>query len=268
MRLIISLVLYNHSLDEIRPLLFSIDRLGRLESMDGCPILLVIHENGQSDSSRALAQEVIDFSYRVKYQFNGKNIGFGSGHNRNIKGVQLDRDDVIVIINPDIEFEASQVCGLVNYFRRNLRYSCVAPLILGADGQIQYSAKKNPTVIYLLLSRLERLTLRIGLSYKLKEYRNQDLDYRSEVIHSSYLSGCFLVCRANLFSKTRGFDERFFLHLEDADFCRSALNEGEVAHIPYFYVIHRWARGSHHSFSQSMHLIRSIFVYIWKWGLF
>ena len=53
------------------------------------------------------------------------------------------------------------------------------------------------------------------------------------IFESQYLSGCFLVIKANIFDQINGFDERYFLHFEDADITRELSKIGKCIHFPY-----------------------------------
>ena len=71
---------------------------------------------------------------------------------------------------------------------------------------------------------------------------------------------------ATIYLKVKGFDNRYFLHLEDADFTRMCSYHGIVIHDPTLKVIHKWARGSHKSIRQMLCLLISLFKYFRKWG--
>ena len=121
------------------------------------------------------------------------------------------------------------------------------PFGINDKGETQYSAKKNPTLLSLLLGRFNFLSyLKIFDDYQ-KIHKNQMKNYKKEIIQSSYLSGCFLIIKATIYIKVKGFDNRYFLHLEDADFTRMCSSYGLVLHDPTLRVVHKWARGSHKS---------------------
>ena len=92
-------------------------------------------------------------------------------------------------------------------------------------------------------------------------------NYKKEIIQSSYLSGCFLIIKATIYIKVKGFDNRYFLHLEDADFTRMCSSYGLVIHDPTLRVVHKWARGSHKSFRQMLCIFISLIKYFKKMGI-
>lgn len=79
-------------------------------------------------------------------------------------------------------------------------------------------------------------------------------------------SGCFMLIRTHLLFKLRGFDERFFLYLEDTDLSRRARKEGLIVYQPEFTVTHRWHRDSAHHMKARLRHTLSAIKYFHKWG--
>jgi hypothetical protein len=78
--------------------------------------------------------------------------------------------------------------------------------------------------------------------------------------------GSFLVIRTELFKEISGFDERFFMYLEDADLCKRVNEISEVVYFPGTTVIHKWERGSHKNLKLFKMHMKSMFKYFSKWG--
>jgi GT2 family glycosyltransferase len=266
MKIVFSLVLYRHSLDSIRPLLLSIQKLSditgqysyELAIYNACP-----HESDDPSPSRV--RSILNIS-SLTYQY-GRNIGFGSANNRNFSSSMSEEPFLFIVVNPDICFEPSSLLPLLDWTISNPMVSCVSPLILNSGGRIQCSAKHNPTFLSLLLGRLPCLK-RIALFDKYdKWHRNLDCNYVSSCIESTYLSGCFLVIPSYFYRKVGGFSEKYFLHLEDADIVRKLARYGVCKHNPIGSVSHIWARGSHSSLLQMFHLAYSYLRYSMAWGI-
>ena len=260
-RITFSLVLYKHKFSEIEKLIFSISSFEKLGKNNNLKTRLLIHDN----SPNSLIENLICKYKFIEYKCNGKNIGFGNGHNSNLLSYDYEYSDIYIIVNPDIEFNGLSLIKFVKEFI-NSDFICTAPLIRDSRGFIQYSAKLNPTILSLLLGRFKLLQkINIFKNYYIK-HTNRDIDYTKEKIKSSYLSGCFLLVKSNIYKKIQGFDPIFFLHLEDADFTRKCSQYGKVIHNPSCTITHRWARGSHKSFKQMFYLLISTFKYFKKWG--
>ena len=202
----------------------------------------------------------------VTYKY-GSNIGFGSANNRNFLCTTHDETFLFIVVNPDICFDSSSLLPLLDWIASNPRISCASPLILNLGGNVQHSAKHNPTLLSLLLGRFSFLTLIPAFRQYDRWHRHLDSVYTSQQIDCTYLSGCFLVIPSHYYCKVGGFNEKYFLHLEDADIVRRLSRHGQCIHNPVGSVTHLWARGSHSSLRQMFHLAYSLFVYSTTWGM-
>ena len=156
---------------------------------------------------------------------------------------------------------------MILYIDKRKDICCAAPLIVNENDEIQYSVKKNPTILSLLLGRFKILQAFVPFKKYFQKHINFHKDYRKDEIQSSYLSGCFLIVKSTTYHAIKGFTKEFFLHLEDADFSRKCSLIGRTIHLPKAKVIHKWERGSHKSIIQMFHLTKSIWVYLSIWGI-
>ena len=147
-----SLVLYKHSIECVDPLFFSILSLARREPR--LRVLLCIYDGSpcayQCPSEEQLRRRL--YPVNVIYE-KGDNLGFGRANNRNFYSAPLGPGDLFAIVNPDIRFSADQLLPLVNWLLCCSDCACAAPLILLEGGGIQYSAKRDPTLLSLFLGR-------------------------------------------------------------------------------------------------------------------
>lgn len=265
-RVAFSLVLFNHSLEKITPLLSSISAFSVL-LMDVFSVQLYINDNSPEFSSSLLVgigQKLSSVPWQ--YSHTPSNIGFGLANNCNYETSELTDDDFFIVSNPDTYFDATQLAPLLIWLVDNKSISCAAPLLINTIGSIQYSAKKNPTLLSLALGRLGFLCNLPILSKYERWHKNMSHDYSSESFESSYLSGSFLIIPSWAYRHVGGFSSKYFLHLEDADIVRRLSSVGSTMHNPIGKVVHLWARGSHKSIFQTIHLLSSMFTYFSVWG--
>jgi len=265
-RIAFSLVLYNHSIDAIKPLLFSISALAR-HNEAAFGVELYVSDNSPETNSSFLTGIKQELGSTPWYYFhNSSNIGFGLANNSNYVSSEFSDDDLFIVANPDTYFDATQLAPLLLWVFHNKNISCAAPLMLNSSGSIQYSAKKNPTLLSLVLGRLRFFCNIPILSKYDRWHKNMSYDYCSDCFESSYLSGSFLVIPSWAYRRVNGFSPKYFLHLEDADIVRRLSLVGSTVHNPIGKVVHLWARGSHKSLSQTIHLLHSMFTYFSIWG--
>ena len=273
MNLIFTLVIYNNSPEEVSPLITSINYLNKINSVN-YKIYLSIHDNGSKNNLDHFINSKLEAGITKLYHNSKSNLGFGKGHNlaykkiKNYLNKNNNKENILIIVNPDIYFEGEEIIKMISFIldAKNNDVVCMSPLIHNNFNKIQYSAKRNPTVLSLLIGRLNFLE-KINLFKKyLSKNQNRKLT-GGVVFESSYLSGCFLLIKAKIYEKNKGFDERYFLHFEDADLTRELSKYGKCIHFPKAKITHLWQRGSHKSKKQTILLIQSMIQYFRKWGL-
>lgn len=265
-RVVFSLVLYRHCFDEVLPLLRSIVNLD-LFCRD-ISFHLSVYDADRPGDALELRDSIANIVGNLSFSYvNAANVGFARANNLNARSLFYAPSELFVVANPDTSFLSGELAPLLYWVLDQKNVSCAAPLVVNPDGATQYSAKHAPTFLSLLLGRFPVLTASSVLARYDSWHRNLSSCYESDAISSPYLSGCFLVIPSFSFREVGGFSERYFLHLEDADIVRRLSGCGLTVHNPIGKVCHRWARGSHKSLFQTLHLFRSIVVYAFSWGM-
>ncbi|EMF03850.1 glycosyltransferase [Serratia marcescens] len=247
-QIVASIVLFNHSYAQVAATLTSL-------LAECCVDKIVLVDNGGAGWAASLCND------RICYINSGCNGGFGRGHNLAMREY-LDQCDYFLICNPDISFEAgSLVC--LHQFAYEGGHQFVSPRIHYSDGRFQYSCRLLPTPANLLLRRfLPRLSAQMDMSYELHM-----ADYK-KVFSVPTVSGCFMLIASPLLKRLGGFDERYFMYMEDIDLCRRALSHTEIVYFSGATITHVFGKGSYENVALLGHHIRSAFTYFNKWGWF
>jgi GT2 family glycosyltransferase len=74
--------------------------------------------------------------------------------------------------------------------------------------------------------------------------------------------------RASVLRKTGGFDERYFMYLEDVDLSRRIGRVARTVYYPTVCITHAYQKGSYKSSVLLRRHIRSAIRYFNKWGWF
>lgn len=248
MKLVASIVLYRHSENQVSKLINEL-LSSRLLSK------LVLIDNGGCSWASKLADN------RVFYINSHGNVGYGAGHNLAIRRFATDCD-FFLISNPDIEVSPA---ALDQFCLRAEKEEAVLfmPDIRYPDGRRQYLCKLLPTPSDLFLRRFMP-----GLSrQRNKRYELQHADY-SKPFFSPYLSGCFMLIRSTALLTVGGFDERYFMYLEDTDLSRRLARYGDSLYLPEITVTHNFQRASYKKIGLLLTHIHSAISYFNKWGWF
>ena len=72
--------------------------------------------------------------------------------------------------------------------------------------------------------------------------------------------------QSRLFRDIGGFDERYFMYLEDVDLVRRIGSLARVVYDPRVSVVHEYAKGSYRNKKLLWYHIKSAVLYFTKWG--
>jgi len=129
------------------------------------------------------------------------NTGYAGGNNLGFKKSIKNRAEYLFVLNNDTSIEADTLSTLVKEAQLKKNKSIIAPVIKESKRKI-YGGTIN--------------WLKSELSH-IEDLSNKNPDY---------LTGAGLLIPKEIIKKTKGFDERYFLYFEDADFCLRAKKEG------------------------------------------
>ncbi len=241
----VCIVTYNNS-DKIADALSSIK-----EHTKGVDYHLYISDNASCDKTLQLVNECFEDATVIQ---NGSNIGFGKAHNSVLKHIN---SKYHAVINPDIVLSYDVLSALCSYLDKHEDTVMVTPKVLFPDGSEQVLPKRRPTFKYLVTRRLP------GFSKLKDEYTRSGEEFNSPT-ELDFCSGCFFVIRTDAFKKLNGFDDRFFMYMEDADLTLRAKEFGKTMLLPNECVIHCWERSSSKSLKYLFIHISSMFKFLLK----
>lgn len=245
----IAIVAYNGETD-VRKAVESIERCtsDRIQKT-----IYVIDNSEEANRLSELSEQYSD----VEYIKTGKNLGFGGGHN-----VVLDRLDskFHAIVNPDIVLEMDAFRAILEFMQDETIGMCV-PKLCDEEGNLLAVYRRELTVFDMFI----RMFLKRGFKKRQAYHTMQDVDY-TKSFDVPFAQGSFLVIRTELYKQLKGFDEDYFLYVEDADLCKRVNKVSRLCYCPDAVVIHKWERGSHKSGKLLKLHLKSMFTYFRKWG--
>ncbi len=228
-----------------------------LEKTKGVDFTLYVVDNASEDGTAEYIKEKYP---EVKVIASEVNAGFGAGHNKVIPFLQ---SDYHVVINPDILLADDAVTELVHFAEGDKEIGLLSPQIRFEDGRLQMLAKRNPTVRYLGNHWFHKGDEPNKL---MTEYCMLDMP-EGEAFEITNATGCFMFFRTSVFVELGGFDERFFMYLEDCDIARRVSEKCKAVFYPGVTVLHLWERESKRNKKLLLIHIMSIIKYFLKWGI-
>ena len=211
--------------------------------------IIVIDNNSHDGSADMVASE---FSH-VKLIRNSENLGFAKGCNQ---GAKIASGEFLFFLNPDTEVTAGALDTLVTFFEKNPSTGLVAPRIIEENGKLLYSIRRSPTPLIFLaiLLKFQKFFPKLSLFQK---YYAHDFDYTKEGVIEQP-QGAAMVIRKKVFDLLHGFDERFFLWLDEVDLCKRIADAGfNLIYTPHATIMHAGGK----SFRQKKILERQLLFF-------
>lgn len=243
-----SIVIFKHSFEDLRLTLDSLINNHYINK-------IILIDNDNTTWANTFYHE------KITYIKSPGNIGFGSAHNIAIKKYSSETK-FFLICNPDIYFEQEQFNKFVR-FALNNDAGLYLPKIIFPDGSDQFGARLLPSFLNLFLRRFSpKISFQLDKKYLLKKYKI------NKPCFIPYLSGCFMLFNAKALISLNGFDERFFMYMEDVDISRRCAEKFNNLYFPSAFVIHKHEQGSYKSNKLLKAHIWSAIQYFYKWGWF
>lgn len=195
----------------------------------------VIVDNGSTPGDAARLRSLAERDPRVTLLTGHGNIGFARGANY---GARTARGEMLVFLNPDAFLQPGCIAELVREIEPRPVPCIVGGRVLNTDRSEQRGARRGditPMTALVSLSRLAR---------RMPALRNYEVHWESEAPPEQpaavpTISGACFCMRREDFDAVNGFDEGYFLHVEDVDLCwRVRQQGGAVLFHPKAEVIH------------------------------
>lgn len=173
------------------------------------PVAVVMADNGSTDGA---PQAAVHDHEGVTLFDTGGNLGYGTAINRAMAQVDP-AAEFVVVANPDVQWGPGSIDALLTAAQRWPRAATLGPLIRDPDGSVYPSARHLPSLIRGGMHAV------VGPVWPRNPW---SLAYRQERLEPSerpvgWLSGACLLVRRSAFDAVGGFDERYFMYMEDVD---------------------------------------------------
>ncbi|MEH6649468.1 MAG: glycosyltransferase family 2 protein [Motiliproteus sp.] len=221
-------------------------------------VQVVVRDNLASERLKALC-----LSRGYHYLPASSPLGFGANNNRVFDYCceQLNaRDgDYFCLLNPDLVIEPEVLLEAVTAAEFSQERLCTINLFQDEQfSQPDLNIKRFPS----LLDFAKGFVLG-------KNPAAYDKSQITEPCSVDWASGAFLLFRVDLYQQLEGFDERFFMYLEDVDICRRARDQFgvELRYLPQFKAVHLCQQANKSVFSKHfLWFITSMLKYFAKHG--
>ena len=186
------------------------------------PVTVIMADNGSTDGAPEAAEQRYP---DVVLMRTGGNLGYGTAVNRAVEKYVTD-GDWFIVANPDVQWGPGSIDAMLE---------AVGPLIRDPDGTVYPSARHQPSLIRGGMHAV------VGPVWKSNPwtaaYRQDRLEPSERPV--GWLSGACLLLRRKSFEQIGGFDERYFMYMEDVDLGDRLAGAGwQNVYVPAAEILH------------------------------
>lgn len=177
----------------------------------GCQIIVV--DNHSSDET----VEIIKRFQNIQLFQNTENVGFARAANA---GIQHAGGQYVLLLNADTLVKEGAMLTLLKKLQTNAKVGIAGGRLENPDGSLQYSMGKFPTITNLLFDRVPVINLLWPV------YFQRHAEYYQKDQHPDWVAGSFFMIRREVINSIGLFDEKYFMYMEEVDFCYRAKKAG------------------------------------------
>jgi N-acetylglucosaminyl-diphospho-decaprenol L-rhamnosyltransferase len=195
-------------------------------------VQVVVVDNASTDDSLA-GIEAAGLPLRILR--NSVNRGFGAACNQ---GAKLCRSEFVLLLNPDTRLFSDTIDRTVAFMvePENAAIGICGGRMVNDDNEDEYTCWRFPT-FWMWVAKLTGLAYALPGRITLQRMTNEEVGGSGVV---DQVIGAYNLVRRSLYEALDGFDERFFLYLEDVDFAYRARQLGYwsyfLADVPVYHV--------------------------------
>ena len=206
-----------------------------MEQLENGEFEIIVVDNASTDGSPSVISNFQFPISNLKIIENKENVGFAKGCN---VGAKAAKGEYVLFLNSDTEVLDRGFLKMVEFLDKNPKIGILGGRLLNPDNSPQPSTGKfyTPFNLFLMLIGGERFGL---LRKSPKNIEKVD-----------WVSGGCMMVKKDVFKKLKGFDENFFMYVEDMEICFRAKKLGFLTYFyPNISIFHKKLGSSNRSFA-------------------
>lgn len=227
-----------------------------------CQIKIIVIDNNSQDSSKKEFQRLAGITFIESTV----NLGYSGGNNLGINDALRTNADFILILNNDVFIDKNAISYLI---KAASEADIISPKIYFSKGfefhKPRYKKDELGRIIWYAGGQIDWNNI-IGKHIGVDEVDNGQYNHKKEL---DFATGAAILVKREVFEKIGLFDEKYFLYLEDMDFCVRAKRAGfKIIYEPEAVLWHKNAASAGGSGSklQDYYITRNRLLFAYKFA--
>lgn len=188
--------------------------------------VIIVDNNSNDNKIKAFSKKFSQFKFIV----NSGNNGFSNGNNL---GAYHSKGEFFLFLNPDTIVTKHALLTMLELARKNLNYGIISCSKLNIEGKAEKEIRFFPKS--LTLFGISRAIYKLFNKQKISDKFNNSKD----IIFPDWVSGSIIFISKNWFKIVNGWNEDYWLYLEDVDLCKRVVDaNGKIALTRNTNIIH------------------------------
>lgn len=198
---------------------------------------IIVVDNDSKDGSGQAAEDL--GAVLIK---NDKNLGFATANNQ---GFKISKGKYVIFLNSDTEIHDNVLGEMVNWMNLNPEAGVATCALTNKDGSLQATGGYAPTLprVFSWMT-IQDLPFIDNIIKPFHPYHSKSLFFRGDSFYKSkkeldWVTGAFLLTRRNILDDVGGWDENFFMYVEEVDLCYRIKKLGyRIWYLPKWNITH------------------------------
>lgn len=190
---------------------------------------IIVVDNNSNDGSAEIAKKLGAIVIKNK-----ENLGFAAANNQ---GLKASKGEYVLFLNSDTELHDNVLDEMVPWMDSNPKVGISTCSLLFKDGNLQGTGGYFPTLprVFMWMLFLDD----IPWFDKIINSYHPHKDYFKNFHKQDWVTGAFLLTRRKIMNKVVGWDESYFMYVEEVDLCFRIKKLGyDVCYLPKWTIIH------------------------------
>ncbi len=195
---------------------------------------VVVVDNNSDDGTSGMIGKKYPW---VKLVNSKVNLGYSKGNNLGFS-ITNPKNKYLLLLNSDAFIEKNTLAQSLEFIKNHGGCDVFGCKLIFPGGKFQPSAGNLPTPVN-VYSWIFGLDLIPGVNKLFYQFHPRDPGFFKIERKVGWVQGAFLFMKREVFEKTKGFDEKFFMYMDEVEWSDRVLKLGyNIIYTPHFSVIH------------------------------